>query len=303
MGAWGPGIFADDEAEDLRDEYRMILADAQSDAAATDAAARSYDASFERPEETTAFWLALAMIQWRLGRLDPRVRDVALRIIDDGLDLVKWEGSPLRSKRATALKKARDTIASPAPAEKPMPKPLPLQLPGWEFSEVLGYPMPNGRMVLLHHLNYRGWSLVGAKAPVITVLNWFGTEMPDERQVAALTYINHDGLMVGGHHLLCLAMPARKSLQPSQFIRHGYRKPVTRDEATSAVRGIGGHEGRTLDMALNQVLAPYWRDPSIPPHLPKTLPADRDEARRVLDYWNERVWGDPTNSRLVRRVE
>ena len=302
MGTWGPGIFADDDAEDLRAEYRMILADAQSDADATDAATRDYGASFERPEETTAFWLSLALIQWRLGRLDPRVLSTALRIIDDGLDLAKWDGSPVQNRRAAALKKARATIASPPPAAKPMPKPLPLQLPGWEFSEVAGYRMPNGRLVLLHHLNYRGWSTVGAKAPVVAILNWFGTETPDEQQVAALTYINHDGLMVGGHHLLCLAMPPRKSLQPSQFIRPGYRKPVTRDEATSAVRGIGGHEGLTLDIALNQVLAPYWRDPSIPPHLPKTLPTDHDEAQRVLQYWNERVWGDREMSRLVRRV-
>src|SRR5438105_2718121 len=138
MGTWGPGIFADDDAEDLRDEYRMILADAQSDAAAADAAARTYEASFERPEDTTAFWLALALIQWRLGRLDPRVRDTALRIIDDGLDLAKWDGSPIRNKRVAALKKARETIASAPPAAKPMPKPLPVQLPGWEFSEVVG---------------------------------------------------------------------------------------------------------------------------------------------------------------------
>jgi len=30
-----------------------------------------------------------------------------------------------------------------------MPKPLPLQLPGWEFSEIVAYAMPNGRIVLL----------------------------------------------------------------------------------------------------------------------------------------------------------
>lgn len=300
MGAWGAAIFQDDDAEDLRAEYRMILADAQSDAAATDAAVRNYDASLERPQETTAFWLALALIQWRMGRLDPRVRDTALRIIDDGLDLAKWEASALRSKRAAALKKARQTIASPPPPAKPLPKPLPLQLPGWEFSEIVGYRMPNGRMVLLHCLNYRGWSTVGAKAPVVSILNWLGSDMPDEQEVASLTYINHDGFRVGGHHLLCLAMPPKKSLRESEFIRPGYKKPVTRDEATSAVLGIGGHEGLTLEVTLNRVLAPYWRDPTIPPHLPKRLPEDPDEARRALAYWNERVWGETGMSRLVR---
>src|SRR5690349_13579978 len=133
MGTWGPAIFADDDAADLRDEYRLILAGAQSDSAATDEAARQYAASFDRIEDTTPFWLALALIQWRMGRPDPRAREAALRIIDEGIDLAKWNDSSVRRKRATALQKARATIASPPPEPKPMPKPLPVQLPGWEF--------------------------------------------------------------------------------------------------------------------------------------------------------------------------
>ena len=74
MGAWGAALFADDDAADLRGDYRTYLADAQSDAGATDRAASNYGASLDRPGETTAFWLALASIQWRMGRLDPRVK-------------------------------------------------------------------------------------------------------------------------------------------------------------------------------------------------------------------------------------
>lgn len=293
MGTWGPAIFDDDEAADLRDEYRLILADAQSDAAATDAAVAQYEASFEWLADTTSFWLALALTQWKLGRLDPRVREAALRIIDEGTDLAKWDKSPVRNKRAAALAKARRTIASPPPAAKPMPKPLPMQLPGWEFSEVIGYPAPNSRLVLLHHLHYRGWPTAGAKAPVVSILNWFEARMPEERELGALTYINHDGRLCG-HHLLCLAMPPRQALRESQFVRPLYRKQVTRGEATSAVYGIGGHEGLTLDVALNKVLYAYWRDPTIPVHLPKELPADPAEAQRVLKYWNDRLVGSAT---------
>ncbi len=290
MGTWGPGLFADDDAADLRDEYRLILAGTQSDATATDEAARLYDAGFDRIEDTTSFWLALALIQWRLGRPDPRVRDAALRIIDEGIDLAKWSNSPDRRKRAAALQEARATIASPPPAAKPMPKPLPVQLPGWEFSEIVAYAMPNGRLVLLHHLNYLAWSTARATAPVVSILNWFESRLPDERELESLTYVNHDGRL-GGHHLLCLAMPPRKALRDSQFTRLGRKKPVTRGEATSAVRGIGGHEGLTLDIDLNKVLQAYWRDASIPAHLPKELPADRAEAQALLQYWKGRLYG------------
>src|SRR6266852_9700551 len=129
MGAWGPGIFADDDALDVRDDYRWYLADAQSDEGATDALAKSYGASFDDLGATTAFWLALALTQWKMGRLDPRAKAAALRIIDEGIDLQKWDGSKLRGKRAAALAKARETISSPQPPARPMPKPLPVQLP------------------------------------------------------------------------------------------------------------------------------------------------------------------------------
>ena len=76
MGAWGPGLFADDEAVDVRDDYRCYLADAQSDEGATDAIAKSYGASFDDLGATTAFWLALSTltyINWRkLGKFEIR---------------------------------------------------------------------------------------------------------------------------------------------------------------------------------------------------------------------------------------
>ena len=290
MGTWGAAIFADDDAQDLREEYRTILADAQSDTAASDAAAREYGADLTRLEDTTAFWLALALTQWKLGRVDPRVRAAALRIIDEDIDLAKWAGSPERSRRATALRKARRTFLMTAPPAKPIPKPLPLQLPGWEFGEVVGYRMPNGRLVLLHHLYYAAWSVVRTKAPVVSILNWFEARVPDAQEVTALTYINHDGRL-GGPHLLSLAMPPRRRLQETAFARIGHRKPVTRDEASATIRGIGGHEGLTLEIALNKVLAPYWNDPAIPAHLPRDLPADRDAAQALLRHWNERLYG------------
>ena len=290
MGTWGPGIFADDEAADLRGEYRNFLADAQSDAGATDAVARNYEASFDRLGDTTAFWLALALIQWKLGRLDPRVKAAALRIIDDGIDLAKWDNSPLRRKRASALSKARATIIAPQPAARPMPKPLPVQLPGWESSEVIGYRMANGKFVLLHMLYYHAWSTLGVKAPVVTVLSWFKDAVPTRDDVAALTYINHEG-RVGGHHLLCLAMPRRQPLAPDIFTHLGWIKPVTRAEATSAVFGLDAQEGGTLDRVLNRILWAYWEDPTRPPHLPKDLPADAAAAAATLAEIRQRMFG------------
>jgi hypothetical protein len=49
MGIWGAGLFENDDAADLRSDYRAYLGDAQSDAGATDAIARDYAARKTRP--------------------------------------------------------------------------------------------------------------------------------------------------------------------------------------------------------------------------------------------------------------
>jgi len=289
MGVWGAGLFENDDAADLRADYRAYLADAQSDAGATDAIAIDYGADLARPHDTTGFWLALASVQWRIGRLDPRVKSAALTIIDGGVDLAQWEHSAARKRRSAVLAKLRETLGSPMPAAKPLPKPLPVQLPGWTFSEVVGYRASNGKYVLLHVLGYRAWSSVSARAPIVTILNWFAATVPDENDLARLSYINHDG-RIGGHHVLCLAMPPRKELMPEQFDRPGWTKSVTRAEATSAVYGLSGQEGGTLDRTLARVLWPYWEDPTRPIHVPKDFPPGMDGERTLTDL-RQRLFG------------
>src|SRR5207248_6728205 len=140
--------------------------------------------------------------QWRMGRLDPRVKAVCLTIIDNGIDLEKWAGSPERGKRAAVLANLSKMISSPLPPAKPLPKPLPVQLSGWEFGEVVGYRMANGKYALLHALNYRGWSTDGVRAPVVSILSWFWESAPDHHATDGLIYTTPDGLLNGAHPTL-----------------------------------------------------------------------------------------------------
>jgi hypothetical protein len=200
-----------------------------------------------------------------MGRLDPRVKDAALRIVDEGLDLKKWEGSPGRRKRATALAQVREKIASPPPAAKPIPKPLPVQLPGWAFAEVIGVRLPNGKLALLHMIAYRKCSRYGVKAPVVSVLNWTEDGIPTAQDLPALTYINWRRITCG-NHLYNLAFRKRSPLPQERFLHLGLTKPVTRGEAMAAYGSL--RENETLDEMLSDVLAPYWHNPALPPHHP-----------------------------------
>ena len=129
----------------------------------------------------------------------------------------------------------------------------------------------------------------------MTILNWFAASVPGEHDLGRLSYINHNG-WIGGHHIICLAMPAKKALRPERFDRPGWTKPVTRGEATSAVYGLCGHEGGTLERTLNKALWPYWEDPTRPIHVPKEFAPDMDRAeiRRTLEDVGRRLFGSAT---------
>src|SRR5947209_4537342 len=106
MGAWGPAIFSDDTASDLRADYRDLIGDGVPGSSATDRLLVEWRGSLEDPDEAPVFWLALAATQWACGRLEPRVQEEALRVIADGSDLRRWAGdAKLIKKRQAALSK------------------------------------------------------------------------------------------------------------------------------------------------------------------------------------------------------
>lgn len=81
MGAWGIGIFSNDTAADVREDFRGLVAAGVS---AADAAARLHeeygvggDADYDAD-----FWLGLAAAQHRLGHVDGEVLRRAIDIID-----------------------------------------------------------------------------------------------------------------------------------------------------------------------------------------------------------------------------
>jgi hypothetical protein len=51
------------------------------------------------PDLAATFWLALAVTQWKCGRLEDRVRQEAMHVIDDGSALRPWSGTEFERKR------------------------------------------------------------------------------------------------------------------------------------------------------------------------------------------------------------
>ena len=174
MGAWGTGIFADDNALDLRDDYRKLISDGVTGPQATDRLIAQW-APQRDPDLAPVFWLALALTQWSCGRLEARVKEEALRVITDGSAIRPWAGGPDERKRREVLEAAKQKLGSPQPAERKIKKQI-LATCDWERGELIGYRLVTGDYVVLRMLDQHIDE--GGAYPDCELLDWRGPEIP-----------------------------------------------------------------------------------------------------------------------------
>jgi hypothetical protein len=264
MGAWGAGIFADDDAADVRDGFVHYVADLRAVEAATEAIARDNGASFERPQDHTAFWLALALTQWKAGWLDERAKACALTVIEDGSDLGKWSGADAR-KRAKALAEARAQLQTPPPPARPFPAPWPDQLTDFRVGEVIGRELPGGRLAVMKVVGRRRTLALKVKGPAVRLQKWTRARMPTEAEAEGLEYLrwpiapNRKQTFA----LLVLTAPRKTPLDPGLFVRPGIVVPLTPYEDRGGWHCVSTWGSYSLDDILAAGIERFWDDPSL----------------------------------------
>ncbi len=175
MGAWGPAIFSDDTASDIRGEYREMLEDQVPDDEATRRVIEAYhhlDA-----DEEHVLWLALAATQSRLGRLQDEVKARAINVIDSGSGLGLWEeaGPKELASRKVALAKLRAQLTGPQPARKTVRAPWRHET-DLQAGDILAFTASNGQMALLRVARVDDHRI--GVAPIVEWLDWSGRSMP-----------------------------------------------------------------------------------------------------------------------------
>ena len=138
MGAWGPGLYSNDIALDVRDTYNGLLSDQMSNEDAYTETVRHCREIIET-EEAPLFWLALAETQWRVGRLTPEVKAKALDCIEEKGGLALWKND---FKGGVAwqrtLSKLKGKLESPMPKERKFPR---LEQNPWKLHDVYAYKL------------------------------------------------------------------------------------------------------------------------------------------------------------------
>jgi hypothetical protein len=114
MGTYGAGLFQDDTASDVREDFLNLLREGHSAQEASKALLCERSSSIDDTNDGPVFWLALAATQCEYGCLQMEVLHKALSVIDSDSDLGRWSGK-LHAKRRGVLADLRTRLLGPQP--------------------------------------------------------------------------------------------------------------------------------------------------------------------------------------------
>lgn len=176
MSYSGAGLYDDDAGADVRGRFRELVADGMWGADATDALVAEWGDALLDSDEAAAFWLALADTQWKIGRLEDRVRDRALELIASGEDLARFaHDRQLHDRRTKVLAELDAQLRSPQRAPTRLKKPFRSVSPVG-VGDVFWFEMPDGRRALLRCVALSGDER--DNYPTAEVLDWDGVDDP-----------------------------------------------------------------------------------------------------------------------------
>jgi len=142
--------------------------------------AREHRSSLADPDEGPVFWLAVADTAWRLGRPQEHATAEAIRIIETGADLHRWDAPEDRRKREAVLRRLATSLRSPPPPPVRVPKRF-IGKNAWEVGEIVAYRLGSGSWtafrVIGHHVDK------GGRHAVCEPLDGIGPQPPNQTQL------------------------------------------------------------------------------------------------------------------------
>ncbi len=142
MGTWNVGIFQNDIAADVKDEYISYLKEGYSDSDADKKIIENnIDIIRQGDYDFCEFWLALAMIEWEYGRLQDKTKNIALEVALNPQYLLIWkEEGKLYTKRISVLKEFINKIQSVQPSKRNVKIIVPFKCV-WKIGDIFAYQL------------------------------------------------------------------------------------------------------------------------------------------------------------------
>jgi hypothetical protein len=173
VGAWGTGIFENDDAADLRDRWRALFGAGFDPRQIGRRLIDELDLS-EDPAQT-AMWLGLADLLWRSGRLAPDIKRRALSLVRGGAATEGWEKETLPARQRVLDRLVR-RLRSPMP---PPVRSRPRHPCDWRRGELLSWRTADGGAAVLRVADVdKGYGAGGS--PVVELVGASGPDAPSQ---------------------------------------------------------------------------------------------------------------------------
>lgn len=184
MGTWGLTLFSDDFAADVQSDYKELIGNGCSPAQATDVLVQQYKDVVRDESESSVFWLALAVTQWKTGHVKESVIEKVISVIDTGAELKRWhdDGSLLKQRRRHLLRLKAQRLSAP-PSPKRLPKVVKFES-DWDVGELVSYQLESGDYVLFRVIGHH--SDRGGRCSVCELLDWQGKILPLEEAIVTI---------------------------------------------------------------------------------------------------------------------
>lgn len=223
MGAWSAEIMDDDGAEDIVEEYKILLGYGISPENAYEKITDYFYSDYKEGDEEDVYWLSIAFFQWKNGILLDEVKQRAIECIDNEEYLERWKEGKIYEKRKKVLADLKDKLLNRVnPVREKFPK-CPAYLrykTKWEAGDLLAFKMTSpikdwelstseenrrgfreaqvriqGRYLLLRVIKI-GRTPVSAIVPeldyssdaVVMLYDWVGDELPAAETADGLSF-------------------------------------------------------------------------------------------------------------------
>lgn len=176
MGAWGPGLYQNDTAKDVKSHFLDQLRWGKTAEQITNEMIGQFQEALLDSQDGMDFWCALADVQWDNGRLLSAVKEHAIACLTKEDMLLDWKEAPKKivSKRRQTLEKLLEKLNTPQPPERRVSQYKLYQCP-WNIGDVFALSVDrafdptcgsNEKKLLIEIIDFTEWH-PGHRIPVV----------------------------------------------------------------------------------------------------------------------------------------
>lgn len=244
MASWGPKLYQDDVAEDVRDYYKDQLKRGKTNEEVTKELIEDNEEVISDEDEAPVFWFALADTQWNLGRLLPFVKEKALEYLKSGANLTRWEKEAINKReykvREKVLQELEQKLESPMPPEKKVTQHK-LYKCEWSIGDIFAYKLEsehakekglsNKYLLVRKAYEYVWWP--GHTVPIVYVQITKDEKIPNSKEeISKLEYIQTSRAEGMPEYLIKMISTSKRVIPTKQltFIGNYIDLPTLKDE-------------------------------------------------------------------------